>query len=196
MKKYSGVLKKLREVEEKRGISYARTDGKLYKGIKIVHIIAAVWALIMNSLFMISIWLNFAGTEKMAQLSNLMITVAVCSVLLLAGLILNCLKINIIGAVLSVVDGVILILTFGRQLEDVLGFWGFKPVFYWRHLIPLLLVIITAVWLAVIALREKIKTDKLYKKVLAGLYDNFRHKEDITEVGDEEWEEFLKNYNP
>lgn len=195
MKKYEGILKRVREVEEKRGISYVKTDGKLYKGIKIVHIISAVWALIMNSLFLISLWINFGGSEKMVELQGIIITVSVCSVLIIAAMVLNKLKIYIVGAVLSVIPSVLLILTFGRELSDVLGFWGFKPVFYWRHLIPLALAIITMVWLLIIALRERVKTDKLYKKVTAGLYETFSHKADATEVSDEEWEEFLKTYN-
>ena len=41
MKKYEGVLKRVREIEFKRGITYAKTDGKLYKGSKVLFIL--IW---------------------------------------------------------------------------------------------------------------------------------------------------------
>ena len=37
MKKYPGVLKRVREIEAKRGISYIKPEDKLYKGIKIIY---------------------------------------------------------------------------------------------------------------------------------------------------------------
>lgn len=192
MKKYSGVLKRVREIEEKRGIEYARTSGKLYKGLKAVHILSASWALLMNLFFLLSLWINFAGEEKMAQLQGLVLTVAVCSLGLILGFVLTCFKINIAGAVSSLVSSVMLIVTYGREMSDVLGFWGFNPSFYWRHLIPLVLAAITIIWMVIIAVRERIKIDKLYKKVAEGLYEEFKKNSENT---DDEWEEFLKNYN-
>lgn len=192
MKKYSGVLKRVREIEEKRGIEYARTSGKLYKGLKVVHILSASWALLMNLFFLLSLWINFAGEEKMAQLEGLVLTVAVCSLGLILGFVLTCFKINIAGAVSSLASSVMLIVTYGREMSDVLGFWGFKPSFYWRHLIPLVLAAITIIWMVIIAVRERINTNKLYKKVSEGLYEEFKKNSENT---DDEWEEFLKNYN-
>lgn len=192
MKKHLGVLKRVREIEEKRGIEYARTSGKLYKGLKVVHILSASWALLMNLFFLLSLWIVFSGKEKMAELEGLVLTVAVCSLGLILGFVLTCLKINIAGAVSSLVSSVMLIVTYGREMSDVLGFWGFKPSFYWRHLIPLALAIITIIWMVIIAVRERIKTNKLYKKVSEGLYEEFKKNSENT---DEEWEEFLKNYN-
>lgn len=192
MKKYSGVLKKVREIEEKRGIEYPRTDGKLYKGIKIAHIISGAWALVMNVFFLLSLWIKFSGEEKMAELEGLILTISICSFGLILGFVLTNLKINIVGSAVSLMSSVLLIITYGRELSDVLGFWGFKPFFYWRHLIPLILVAITIIWLCVIAVRAKIKTDKLYKKVTEGLYEEFKSNSENT---DDEWDEFLKNYN-
>jgi glycerol-3-phosphate acyltransferase PlsY len=192
MKKYSGVLKRVREIEEKRGIEYARIGGKLYKGLKVVHILSASWALLMNLFFLLSIWINFAGEEKMPQLQGLVLTVAVCSLGLILGFVLTCFKINIAGAVSSLASSVMLIVTYGREMSDALGFWGFKPSFYWRHLIPLVLAAITIIWMVIIAVRERINTNKLYKKVSEGLYEEFKKNSENT---DDEWEEFLKNYN-
>ncbi len=192
MKKYSGVLKKVREIEEKRGIEYPRTDGKLYKGIKIAHIISGAWALVMNVFFLLSLWIKFSGEEKMAELEGLILTISICSFGLILGFVLTNFKINIVGSAVSLMSSVLLIITYGRELSDVLGFWGFKSIFYWRHLIPLILVAITIIWLCVIAVRAKMKTDKLYKKVTEGLYEEFKSNSENT---DDEWDEFLKNYN-
>ena len=192
MKKYSGVLKKVREIEEKKGIEYARTNGKLYKGVKIFHILTMTWALVTNLFFLFGVLIKFEGEERLAELEGLILTIALCSLGLILGFVLSCLKVIIVGGAASVVSSVMLIVTYGRELSDVLGFWGFKPSFYWRHLIPLVLAVITIVWLIIIAVRERIKTDSLYKKVSEGLYEEFKKNSENT---DEEWEEFLKNYN-
>lgn len=39
MKKFDGVLKRVRMLEEKNGISYAKPEGKLYKTLKVLYIL-------------------------------------------------------------------------------------------------------------------------------------------------------------
>ena len=42
MKLQQNILNRVRQVEEKRGIVYAKTDGKLYKTLKVFYIIFLV----------------------------------------------------------------------------------------------------------------------------------------------------------
>ena len=46
--------------------------------------------------------------------------------------------------------------------------------------------------MVIIAVRERINTNMLYIKVSEGLYEEFKKNSENT---DDEWEEFLKNYN-
>ena len=190
MKKYPGVLKRVREIEAKRGISYIKPEDKLYKGIKIIHLLCLIWAVMMSIFSMISYYFYKSAVN---DYNSLMITIGICSGLIVLGYIVNNLKGYITGALLSITSSVLLILTFARELEDATLTSGYKPIFYYRHLIPLVLVILTMLILCFIAVRAKYKTQKLYKNVLTGLYDEFERTTD--DKTDENWEKFLEEYN-
>jgi hypothetical protein len=86
-----------------------------------------------------------------------------------------------------------LIPLFASLMEDINGFLQLKTAFYWRHLAPLTIVIIMTVWITVIAIREKAKLNATYRKVEENLY-NIYHAS-ANEVSEEQWEEFLNEYN-
>lgn len=197
MKKYDGVLKRVREIEYKRGISYANTDGKLYKTINVLCILAAIWGMLTNILYILGNLLMYSGTDMMSGVKNTIITVSVCSVAIITSFILKRFKIYIIAAVLNMLSSVLLILQFANLLPDDFGFLGIKTSFYIRHFIPLALMSIFIIFLTVIAVRANIKTDRMYKKVTENLYNMYRISEaNASDLTDEQWDEFLKNYNP
>ena len=197
MKKYDGVLKRVRAIEEKRGIKYANTDGKLYSTLKVLCILAAIWGMATNLLFVLGHILMYAGTENMSGVVDRIVTVSICTVLIIASLILNKFKIYIISAVLNLLSAVFLILQFANLLTDDFGFLGIKTTYYFRHFIPLALMSIFIVWMTAIAVRAKVRTDRMYKKVIENLYNMYRINEaDVDILSDEEWDEFLTSYNP
>lgn len=197
MKKYAGVLARVREMEQKNGIRYAKPEGKLYKTLKWLYGIIGVWALITNLMYILGVWLVNSGTDKMSKVSNSLITVSVCSLLIIAGFVLNRYKQYIIGAVLSVVPSILLVPVFAVMMKDSLGFLGYKLSFYWRHAVPLILMVIFMVWLTVIAIRATVKTDKAYKRVTENLFNLYNlNGENGSEISEEQWQEFLEKYNP
>lgn len=197
MKKYDGVLKRVRFLEKKNGISYAKTDGKLYTTMKVLYSIAGVWTFFMNLFFILGFWLQYDGTDDMPQALNYIITASVCTVFMIAGYVLSCCKIHLAGGILSVIPEIFLIVFFGMILRDTLGFLGFKLSFYWRHFAPLVLMIIFITVMTVIAVREKVKTNRMYKKVSENLYNMYNISVANGEIiTDEQWDEFLANYNP
>ena len=48
------VLKRVRQVEEKNGIIYAKTDGRLYKTLKVLYTVVFAYTLAVNLLFVLS----------------------------------------------------------------------------------------------------------------------------------------------
>ena len=197
MKMYEGVLKRVRILEEKRGIKYADTNGKLYITLKVLCIIAAIYAMCTNLLFVLGHILMYSGTENMKEITGELITVSVCTVIIIASLILNKFKVYIVSAALNFVSAVFLSLLFARLLADDLGFLGVKTSFYIRHLIPLALMVIFMVWLTVIAVRAKVKLNRMYKKVTENLYNMYRVSESDADIlSDDVWDEFLQNYDP
>ena len=85
-----------------------------------------------------------------------------------------------------------MVLSFANHLKDSLGFLGYKFSFYWRHSVPALVLCLMLIWLIAIAVRERVKTEKQYKKIVENLYNTY-HKGD-DEITEEQWEEFLQNY--
>ena len=197
MKKYDGVLKRVREIEEKKGIKYLSAESKQYKILKVLCVLMAAWALCTNLLYILGNLLLFSGTDEFSQIKVKIITVGVATLAIVAGLILNRFKQYIASAVLAIIPSVFLILHFANELKDTLGFLGVKPSFYYRHFAPLLLMSIFIAIMTVIAVRAEIKTDRMYVKVTENLYNMYNIKADEnSDITDEQWEEFLKNYNP
>lgn len=189
MKMYDSVLQRVKILEEKNGIKYANTDGKLYKALKIIFIIVFAYAMVIKSFY-------FLGALIISNLELPIITPAVCTALLVAGFVLVLCKQHIIGVSLTSVSSAVLLFTFGRMLID--SFTGNLLIkFYWAHLAPLCILTICAVWMAVIAVRAKVKLKKMYNKVAENIYTTY--KINVAEgqaVEEEKWEEFLENFNP
>ena len=193
MRKHDGILKRVRQLEEKRGIVYAKADGKLCTALSIFNLIAAIFALTMNTFYILGMLLINLGTENIKNVLNPVITVSVCSATLISGLILKKFKLFIPSAILNILSSALLIPLFASLMEDINGFLQLKTAFYWRHLAPLTIVIIMTVWITVIAIREKAKLNATYRKVEENLY-NIYHAS-ANEVNEEQWEEFLNEYN-
>ncbi len=197
MKKYDGVLKRVRILEEKNGIKYAKTDGKLYGALKVIYTIAGVWTVLMNLFFILGFLLQYTGTNSMPQALNYILIATVGTVLIIAGYVLTCCKVYLTGGIISVLAEILLIPFFGSILMDSLGFLGFKISFYWRHFAPLFLMLIFMVWMTVIAVKARTKANRMYKKVCENLYNMYNisvANGDI--ISDEQWDEFLADYDP
>ncbi len=189
MKMYDSVLKRVKILEEKNGIKYADTNGRLYSTTKVLFILIFIYAMVIKSFY-------FLGALIVPQLELEVVTPAICTALLIAGFVLAVCKVHIIGSVLTAVSSVILTLNFSKVLIDDLTD-KLLPKFYWAHLAPLCLLVICAVIMTVIAVRSKIKLKKMYNKVAENIYNTYKINVAGGEVIDEEkWEEFLENFDP
>ena len=199
MKKYEGVLERVRILEEKRGISYAKTDGKLYKTLKVLFTIFFSYTFIMNLMFIMSMFLlPVIQNVKLSDVMNLIITVSVCSVLALTGFILTYCRKYLVGGILTALPMLFSIPSFALPLmDDLNGFLGFKISFYWRHFGPIVVTSALIIWMTVIAVRANTKTDRMYKKVCENLFNIYKISEgEVENITEEQWTEFLANYNP
>ena len=201
MKKYESIMKRVRFIEDKYGIKYAKVDGKLFSGLKVCFTLSFIWAMIMNLLLLAGVWLQTSSNIELSnEFKNAIITISVCSIVLILGFTLVCTKLKISGAIVSIASLPMMLISFAGLLKDDLGFLGFKLSFYWRHFAPIVLMAIFATSMIIIAVREKYKTNKQYKKIIDNLYKTYStsintdgEKAGIT---DDQWEEFLKNYDP
>ena len=165
MKMQESVLRRVRMVEEKNGIKYAKTDGKLYKALRVLYIITFAYTMGINLLFMAGMLLVYGGTDNFSGIANSLISVCVCTAVIIAGFVLSFFRFKFSAGIMSIVPEIFLIPVFGAVMKDDLGFMGFTASFFWRHLIPLLLLVILITSTTVIAVRARIKTERQYKKV-------------------------------
>ena len=198
MKMYESVLTRVRMVEQKNGINYAKTDGILYKTLRVIYSVIFFYTVIINLLFIAGMFLVRYGTDNFKSVKNLLISVCVCTGVMLAGYVMSFFKFKLTAGIISVLPEILLIPLFGSAMKDTLGLFGFKYSFYWRHLAPLVLLVILNVILTAIAVRARVKTEKQYKKVTENLYKLY----DVTVgnesdgITDEQWEIFLQTYDP
>ena len=141
---YEGVLKRVRQLEEKNGIKYAKTDGKLFTSFKVINVLAFIWTVIMNFLYIAGCLLMYNFKDDKEVFLGYVIPIAVCTALLIVSLVLCKFKKYLIAGVLNVVSSVVMLVLFGKLSADGLGFLGMKTMYYWRHFAPLVLIIITA----------------------------------------------------
>ena len=193
------VLKRVRQVEEKNGIKYAKTDGKLYGTLKVLYTIIFAYTLAINSLFILSNFIVYYGNENFNSVKVSLVTVTIATLLLIAAFVImrfkNKVWANYASGITNLLVAVLLVLTFANLMQDSLGLFGYVYSFYWRHAVPLLLIAVFAVWLSVIAIRANIKTDKQYKKVMENIYAQYNLSAENEQLSEEQWEEFLENYN-
>lgn len=194
MKMQESVLRRVRMVEEKHGITYAKTDGRLYKALRVSYTLLFIYTMGINLLFICGMLLTRLGTENFKGILNSLITVIVCTVFIIAGFCLSFTRFKLAAGLLSVLPEIMLIVVFGAIMKDSLGVMGFKVSYFWRHFAPLLILVILMAVTTVIAVRARFKTEKQYKKVLDNLYELYSLNSD--DISDEQWEAFLEEYDP
>lgn len=194
MKMQESVLRRVRMVEEKHGITYAKTDGRLYKALRVSYTLLFIYTMGINLLFICGMLITRLGTDNFKGILNSLITVIVCTVLIIAGFCLSFTRFKLAAGLLSALPEIMLIVVFGALMKDSLGVMGFKVSYFWRHFAPLLILVILMAVTTVIAVRARIKTEKQYKKVLDNLYALYSLNSD--DISDEQWEAFLEEYDP
>ena len=194
MKMQESVLRRVRMVEEKHGITYAKTDGRLYKALRVSYTLLFIYTMGINLLFIFGMLLTRLGTDNFKSILNSLITVIVCTVLIIAGYVLSFTRFKLVSGILSVLPEIMLVVVFGAIMKDSLGVMGFKVSYFWRHFAPLLILVILMAVTTVIAVRARFKTEKQYKKVLDNLYELYSLNSD--DISDEQWEAFLEEYDP
>lgn len=195
MKYYDGILERVRKIEEKNAIFYAKPGGKLYNILKICYLAAVVWGLLTTLIFLIGIVITYRG--YLSEFYADIITPAVCSVIIIAAAVLMMNKVHAVSAVLNAVPSVILMFFFRNRLMDELTINSVHPQYYWRHFVPLMAGLVLGIWLAVIAVRAEIKLKNQYTRVTENLYNLYKVQvSQGDEITEEQWERFLERYDP
>ena len=184
MKLKPNILKLVDDYQYKRAICYAKTDERIYCNLKTVYIIGFIYqALIM--------FLLTYGQYKTHYLDgNNIFAFSIMSFGLFAiAFILMFFKLDIISLPLNI-TATALLWPIMKEVLFLSGAFHIKNSFYFKHLIPLALILIASIWMCIISTRERYLIKRDYKAVMEKLYRRYR----TDEMSDSEWEEFIDNY--
>ena len=199
MKKNVNILDYVEKYKYKYGISYLGENVKIIKWITALNILSVIYAFFWSLITILGTLIDLKSGESFTNGGkNSFISIIFCAAIMLIVLILYCVKQNFI---LKMVETISLIIT---QFVSIVAFWhvtddvtGLHHItaFYWRHLIPSILVIIFSSLILGLVLSVRLKTNKLYNTIVDGLYKQYG-KQDGETLTEAEWENFLTEYNP
>ncbi len=199
MKKYESILKRVEQVEFKLGVSYAKTDGKLYKTMWIFNLLAVIYLTLINTLVILSSVMNVSAGNKAVFSNQTLILIALLTIIEIVGVVFTKKSLKIIGSGLALIPIPYFLFVFIKSCYGYgQGLFNIKTIFYTRHLPSIVIITIASAIMLFIALRHRIRTNKSYKRIITNLYDNYKneHKSEGLDISDEEWEEFIVNYSP
>ena len=202
MKKYDGVVLRAQMYEYKKGIDYAKPQTRLYKWLRGLYTLVFVYTFLMNLFFVCGMLLNIdAGIRTFSDVSKNIFIVGIATVVALVAVILMYCKEHIVSGILGALSLPVTLFVFAPLLKEdmypIEGWFGYKESFFWRHFIPVVILVFFAVWMTVIAIRAKVLFSRTYKKVCDDLFEKYKSELGENEVETESsWEEYLKNYHP
>ena len=196
MQKYKNVQTRAEYLDWKNGKTYAKTDGALYKGLKIAYFLFFLYTFFINLMFCLSYAMQISGGIRTSSDTKFIVIAASVTAILLLGVIFDFGKLNLTACIINIPVIIFSAVMFGilmrpKQTPDLI--WGFQPSYLWRHLFPLAIMLIFAVIKLVIAIREKVKSNKSYKNVLHSLYNSFH--EEHPDADEADWLKFIENYD-
>lgn len=185
MKYKNNILALVEDYQYKEAITYPKTSERIYDNFKIAAVLVYIYQFIFGALLLIGLIFT-AGKSENVSLQN----TAISLILYTIAFVLMFFKLNLIGFILNILATIFKTLPLIPMLIYNSGTVDINPVFYWQHLIPMILILIISLSMCIISTREKYLIDRDYKVVLGKLYDKY-HNDDMTE---EEWNEFINNY--
>ena len=193
MKKNANILDYVEKYKYKYGISYAQEGGKLVKHLSIYTSIVWVYSFFILALSILSFALNFAaGALDYSYLGNVFIsTIVYAVVMIVSAAFFVCMK-KIVALIIGIAVQPAIVITY--MPISAYGM-GYLPSFYWKFLVPSIVLVILAAILLIVLIRAYVKTTKLYNLLVEGLYKQYGTR-DGEKLTDSEWDEFLSNYNP
>ena len=203
MKYIKNISDRVRAAEKRAAVFYAKTDGKLYKWLKILYIISILFATTTSLLYVAArasrlqelkkLDIDILSSSDIDKVKSSIITVGICALIWVIAVILIRFKAEIISALLTVSSGVVSCAFLITASQGTIQFnEGINDNFWYRHFIPLILALFFIVWMVIIKLRAEYLFRRAYTNMVNRIYEEY-HSEDL---GEEQWEEFLNTYDP
>ena len=203
MKYIKNIVERVEAAEKRAAVIYAKTNGLLYKWLKILYVLSISITALMGFFYCLSRYfkiselnrlnINIESQSDIKAVKQSIVTILICSVIWIICAVIIRWKQEIISVLLLISSGTVALVTLARASRDTGEFnVGINTAFWWRHFVPLLLCVFFIVWMLIIKLRQQHRLKIAYTNMVSRIYLTYR-TEDISE---DEWEEFLKNYDP
>lgn len=192
------------------GDSASLTERWYYTLAKWVKIISFAVVLIMSLLLHFSIWNELSGLPEndftvgaIAEMYTALKTIGLLILFIITGFSLTFARknkepetgVNIFGAILVFIACAVSAVYIYFVMSESDSFYdGGSTAYIWRHLIPCVLLGVSAVANAFLAHFEKRGNTIRYEMVLSEAYDAFKEIKQDESYTEEEWEDFLSNY--
>ena len=182
--KYSAQdLEKIARYEEKRGIKYAKTGGKMYKRVLFFGFVAWLWMMITQLFYILG--RAISATAGNTLFDNAFVTILTATSVSVLTVLLYIFRLKIAAFAVNIVAAIVSAISFIgiTRVDDSVssagstitefdqGYFGLKKIFYWRHGIPIFLLIVLFSILIFIILREKHIQKKEYDLISKNNYE-------------------------
>ena len=194
MKKNANILECVEKYKYKYGISYAIDGGRLVSTLSVISYFVWIYTIFMTALFIISTsFMLSVGSADFNYIANSFSTICIGAAVMIAGAVLYLCKQKILGAAATIVAQPVMVMAYFHITRNSAGILNMS--FYWRHAVPAVILFGLSLWIVIVLIRAKIKTNKLYDMLVEGLYKQYG-KNDGETLTETEWDEFLTQYNP
>lgn len=167
MKYSADDFSKILKYEEKRDIKYTKTGGKLYKRILLFGFLSWLWMMFTQISYIIGKVITVTTSDDKPD--NILVAIITASAVALLSIVFYAFRFKVSAFAINIVTAIVSAVSFisitkvsdsfdspGTAISEFdQGYFGLKKLFYWRHGIPIVLVVVLSVWLIVITLREK-----------------------------------------
>ena len=207
MKKNANILLRMHTKEARAGITRTSPDHTLGTVAKVFYIIAFIWTMIFNLLYLVATaFTTAADLESLGGVSQLsvaqqdeyfairasLIFVGIGSAMLIAALVCLIKKWCFVALPLSVIPAVTLCFHFAVRMDINLYTITLNYILF--HLVPLLLLTISAAVYCAMGIAFTVSENRAYTRFVDAIYRN--NSADFDNMTEEEWDAFLSSYDP
>ncbi|HIZ83870.1 MAG TPA: hypothetical protein H9668_05575 [Firmicutes bacterium] len=202
-KKNQALLLFVRRQEYRRRLEdkerWGHVGGRIYTIAKIFYIIGFLYSLVINLAYMLGRWLLLQDSAQgLAEINDAdyrsaLYLVLGMTILQIAGLVLVFARKSLPALICTALSSVLLLVHYYQALagQDEFANNGISNYLF-RHVLPLIILLVAAVILFVIHVRERRAENAAYDRLTREIYKKHAKEEGV--MGQEEWEELLNKY--
>lgn len=198
----SSLMEKAVRAEESRiiksGENWMHLGGLMPRCCKTAYFIAAVYLLLVNMAYFLSLYLNSLDAQlypenyNMTAVRSAMLVMCVTAVAMIAAFVLVILKKYLPALILSLPAAVVTAVFFYGENYKVRLEDGVKG-FVFKHLLPVLIYILAILIIFIISMRDRRRVYGIYDREEAALYAKYRASH--PNVSSDEWKDYLAAYD-